>query len=100
MTDYEEANIAELKRALVFTSLDDNRIKCRHYELNPQSKINETDVKNKTLKLNELGPRFDLCFRRDRIADPDLYKAACKQPKAQSAETARNKKNMYTDEFG
>ena len=82
LTDYEEANIAELKRALVFTSLDDTKIKCRHYELNPGSKINETDVSNRTLTFNEIGPRFDLSFRRDKIAASDLYKAACKQPKA------------------
>lgn len=39
-------------------------------------------------------------FRRDKIADSDLYKAACKQPKLVSTETKKLKKNMFTDEFG
>lgn len=62
--------------------------------------MNQTDVKNLTLSMNETGPRFDLQFRRDKIADSDLYKAACKQPRTMKAETKRIKKNMYTDEFG
>lgn len=52
------------------------------------------------LSMNETGPRFDLQFRRDKIADSDLYKAACKQPKIQSTEMKKLKKNMFTDEFG
>ena len=50
--------------------------------------------------MNEIGPRFDLSFRRDRIAAADLFKAACKKPKLVNPETKQMKKNMYTDEFG
>jgi len=53
-----------------------------------------------TLSMNETGPRFDMQIRRDKIADSDLYKAACKQPKLVSSETKKLKKNMFTDEFG
>ena len=44
MTDYEEANIAELQRVMVFTSVSDSRIEVRHYEMNTDTAVNETDV--------------------------------------------------------
>jgi ribosome production factor 2 len=96
-SDYEEANIAELKRVMIFTSVNDTKIQVRHYEM---KNINETDVKKQSLDMSEIGPSFDLSFRRDKIAASELYKAACKQPKAQSAETKRLNKNVFTDEFG
>lgn len=34
--------------------------------------------------MNEIGPAFDLTFRRDRIADGEQYKQACKQPKVEN----------------
>ena len=46
MRDYEEANIAELQRVMVFTSVSDTKIEVRHYEMNTEKNINETDVKN------------------------------------------------------
>jgi hypothetical protein len=33
ITNLEEANIAEMKRVLVFTSIDDQKIEVRHYEI-------------------------------------------------------------------
>ena len=62
--------------------------------------MNVTDVANKTVGLNEIGPRFTLTWRRDKLASSDLFKEACKQPKTGSAESRSAKKNMYTDEFG
>lgn len=99
-TQYEEANIVELKRVIIFTSVDEKTILFRQFELNAGKTVNQTDVKNLTLSMNETGPRFDLQFRRDKIADGDLYKAACKKPRVMKAETKRLKKNLYTDEFG
>ena len=52
------------------------------------------------MEFNEIGPHFDLSFRRNKIGTPDLYKAACKQPKLMSSDTKKLKKNLYTDEFG
>jgi hypothetical protein len=82
---------------MIFTSLSDTKIAVRHFEM---KNINEEDVKKQTLKMAEIGPCFDLSFRRDKIAAADLYKAACKHPKPQTAEHKRMQKNMYTDEFG
>jgi ribosome production factor 2 len=95
--DYEEANIVELKRVMIFTSVSDSKIQVRHYEM---QSINETDVKKQSLKMAEIGPSFDLTYRRDKIATSDLYKAACKQPREQSALNKKMNKNVYTDEFG
>ena len=54
ITDYKEANIAEMKRLLTFTASSDSKIEVRHYEINPGSKINETEVKQKVLKFSAL----------------------------------------------
>ena len=43
-SDYEEANIIELKRVIVFTSVGDTKILFRQYEAKD---VNETDVKTK-----------------------------------------------------
>lgn len=37
---YEEANIKELKRAIIFTSIDDSTITFRQFELNSGSTVN------------------------------------------------------------
>lgn len=99
-TDYQETNIAEMKRILLFTSTSESTILCRHYEVNRGKKVNETDLKNKSFKFEEIGPHFDLTIRRDKIAAPDLWKSSCKHPKLMSSESKRLKKNVYTDEFG
>lgn len=49
-TDYEEANIAEMKRVMVFTAVSESTIVFKHLEVNPGKAINETDVANATLK--------------------------------------------------
>ena len=46
-----------------------------------------------SLKLNEVGPRFTLGWRRDRIASDDLYKTACKKPKVTNPEKSKARKN-------
>ena len=99
-TDLHETNIAEMKRILLFTSTTEHTILCRHYEVNRGKKVNETDVKNKSFKFNEIGPHFDLTIRRDKIGAADLWKNACKHPKLMSAATKRLRKNVSTDEFG
>lgn len=98
-SDYESVNIAEMKRVLAITSITEDLISIQHYQVNSGKKINETDVANKSLSFTETGPSFNLMLRRDKQADSDLYKTACKQPKM-SAEAKRLKKNLFTDEFG
>jgi len=75
-TDYEEANIPELKRIMVFTSVGETIINCRQFEITKT--FTETDTNNKSLPLSEIGPSYDLSFRRDRAGASDLFKAACR----------------------
>ena len=50
--------------------------------------------------MNEIGPRFTLACRRDKLGSSDLFKDACKKPKPAFYATKRVAKNLYTDEFG
>jgi len=100
MNDYEEANIAEMKRVMVFTSISETVITFRQYEVNPGKQVNVTDVKNQTLEMKEVGPSFNLNWRRCKIADSDLYKEACKKPKIRNPEMHKARKNTFTDGFG
>lgn len=97
-SDYEEANIPELKRVMIFTSVGDSKINCRQFEITKAFTENETHAKN--LPLNEIGPSYDLSFRRDRIAAADHYKAACRQPRIENPDKKKFRKNQYTDEWG
>ncbi|KAL1131751.1 hypothetical protein AAG570_011364 [Ranatra chinensis] len=49
------------------------------------------------IELEEIGPSVDFKIRRTRLASDDLFKLACKQPKALKA---RKVKNISRDAFG
>jgi ribosome production factor 2 len=100
ISDYDEINIAEFKRVMVVTAVSESKIEFRHYELNPGRPINETEVKTRSLTFSEIGPRFDLTFRRDKIASHELFKTACKKPKVLNPEKKAQKKNLFTDALG
>jgi hypothetical protein len=85
---------------MVFTSISDQKIMVRNYEINPGKEINETDAKNKSFQMSDIGPNFDLNLKRTNIALAEVFKEACKQPKLLKAATKLRKKNMFTDEFG
>lgn len=97
--EYEEANIANLKRVMVFTSVSESRILFRQLEVNRNKEVNETDVANGSLKFDEIGPRFDLVVRRDKLGASDLFKQALRQPRI-SAEAKKLRKNLYRDDLG
>lgn len=78
MNNLEEANIVEMKRVLVFTSVSEELIQVRQYEI---PKISEPQVMKSHIEMKEIGPRFDLKFRRNQVAAPDLFKIACRKPK-------------------
>jgi ribosome production factor 2 len=98
--DYSEANIAEMKRVMVFTSTDESTLTFKQFEVNPGSTVNQTDVKNLTLNMSEVGPRFSLVWRRYKLASDELFKEACKQPKIRNPVLHKNRKNVYTDSYG
>ena len=83
-----------------FNSISDTKIVVRHFEVNSGKLVNKTDVHNGSLSFTEVGPSFDLITRRDKMASEDMYKNACKQPKLIKTENKKDKKNIYSDEFG
>ena len=97
LTDLDEANIVELKRVLIFTTVDDNTIKLRHYEI---AEINEALTVGNKFEMKEIGPHIDLIMRRNKFAAEDVFKQACKKPKVTNIDKKRAKKNMFTTEIG
>lgn len=83
---------------MVFTATGDESINCRQFEI--VKSFTEAHVHAKDLPLNEIGPSYDLTFRRDKIASLDLFKTACRQPKLENVDKKKWRKNMYTDEWG
>lgn len=75
-----------MKRVLIFTSISDTKIQARHFEI---PKITEPEITKGHLELKEIGPRFDLTFRRSNPASIDLYKTACRKPKVLNPEKKR-----------
>jgi ribosome production factor 2 len=98
ISELTEVNILELKRIMVFTCKGENApIEVRHLEA---SDINETTVAKHTVPFREVGPCFDLTLRRDKMADSDLYKEACRQPKVLNIEKKKSNKNKFTTALG
>ena len=64
----------------------------RHYEVQT---ITESLL---NLEFKEIGPHFDLKFRRHQIASADLYKTACKKPKITNMEKKKAKKEKKKKE--
>lgn len=105
VSTWEEANIMELKRVIVFTSLGNNQLRVDNYECG--TNFSESVVLNTVsakasngVQFKEVGPSFRLIMRRNRIATSENFKQACKQPKLTNVEKKRAKKNIYTTEIG
>ncbi|OQS02179.1 hypothetical protein THRCLA_05424 [Thraustotheca clavata] len=77
---------------VIVCSAAKNRVLFRHYSI-AFTLSNDTHPR---VELDEMGPRFDLSFRRHKFASADLMKAALKKPK----ELAPKKiKNVTRDEL-
>jgi len=44
--------------------------------------LKKSNTKTPRIELEEMGPRADLVCRRNKFASEDLFKQACKKPKA------------------
>lgn len=91
----EEVNIPDLRKVIVFSIDQNNKIKIRNFQT--QNPVGEYTIK--TLSLEEVGPSFDLVPRRNHLCSEQDYKAACRQPKL-SSENNRNKINSMLDVQG
>jgi len=85
---------------MVYTSVGDKVITHKQFEVNVGKTVNVTDVDNKTIGMSEIGPRYTLTWRRDKLASADLFKEACKKPHLTNYEKDKARKNMYRDSFG
>ena len=54
----------------------------------------------RTVPFREVGPSFKLRLRREKMANHDLYKEACKQPNIRNYEKKVADKNKFTNVLG
>ncbi|XP_014478440.1 PREDICTED: ribosome production factor 2 homolog [Dinoponera quadriceps] len=88
----EKIRLQGLEHVLSFTALE-NKILLRSYRIS----LKKSDTRIPRIELEEIGPRADLVCRRNKFASEDLFKQACKKPKALKV---KKKKNISTDTLG
>ncbi|XP_063981899.1 ribosome production factor 2 homolog [Diachasmimorpha longicaudata] len=81
-----------LEHVLSFTAVD-NKISLRSYKV----QLKKSGTRIPRVELTEIGPRMDLTIRRTKFASDDLFKQACKKPKALKI---KKKKNIAVDNLG
>lgn len=80
------------EHALLFTAFE-GKIFLRSYRI----LMKKSGTRVPRIEVEEIGPSLTLTIRRNRMASDDLFKAACKQPKALKT---RKVKNISKDVFG
>ncbi|XP_011703438.1 PREDICTED: ribosome production factor 2 homolog [Wasmannia auropunctata] len=90
--EVQKIRLQGLEHVLSFTAVE-NKILLRSYRI----LLKKSNMRTPRIELEEIGPRADLVCRRNKFASEDLFKRACKKPKALKAKT---KKNISTDTFG
>ncbi|XP_032666507.1 ribosome production factor 2 homolog [Odontomachus brunneus] len=88
----EKIRLQGLEHVLSFTAVE-NKILLRSYRI----LLKKSDTKIPRIELEEIGPRADLLCRRNKFASEDLFKQACKKPKALKV---KKKKNISEDTLG
>ncbi|XP_054272106.1 ribosome production factor 2 homolog [Macrosteles quadrilineatus] len=81
-----------LEHVIMFTA-DGDKIYMRSYRV----VLKKSGSKTPRVELEEVGPAIDFKLRRTKLASDDLYKLACKRPKALKAKKV---KNIAHDAFG
>ncbi|XP_072178961.1 ribosome production factor 2 homolog [Diadema setosum] len=87
----EAVRLAGLEHVLSFTAID-GKILIRSYKV----LLKKSGTRTPRVELAEIGPSLDLVKRRTRLATHDLFKRACKKPKALKP---KKKKNISQDVF-
>ncbi|XP_071560492.1 ribosome production factor 2 homolog [Temnothorax nylanderi] len=90
--EVQKIRLQGLEHVISFTAVE-NKILLRSYRI----LLKKSNTKTPRIELEEIGPRADLVFRRNKFASEDLFKRACKRPKALKVKT---KKNISKDTFG
>ncbi len=84
-------NVKGLDHVIVCTAWKE-KVFFRSYSID----FKKADGMHPRVELDEMGPRFDLHFRREKLASADLMKAATKKPKGLAP---RKIKNITRDEL-
>ncbi|KAJ0402754.1 hypothetical protein ATCC90586_007665 [Pythium insidiosum] len=84
-TVVDSVNVKGLDHAIVCTAWKD-RVFFRSYSI----AFKKADGVHPRVELDEMGPRFDLHFRRHKLASADLLKAATKKPKGLAPKKIKN----------
>lgn len=88
----EKIRLQGLEHVLSFTAVE-SKILLRSYKV----LLKKSNTRIPKIELEEIGPRADLLCRRNKFASEDLFKEACKKPKAIKE---RKKKNVSKDTLG
>lgn len=74
-----------LEQVISFTAVDD-KIMMRIYKVN----LKKSGTRTPRIELSDMGPNFDFVIRRTRLASDDLFKRACRKPKAAKLHLKKN----------
>ncbi|XP_039265006.2 ribosome production factor 2 homolog [Styela clava] len=74
-----------LEHVMSFTVVDE-KILLRNYKVN----LKKSGTRTPRIELQEMGPNFDFILRRTKLASDDLYKRACRKPKAAKVSKVKN----------
>eukprot|EP00741_Cyanophora_paradoxa_P006500 tig00001003_g6291.t1 len=85
-------NLAGLDHVLVF-SLAAEKVYVRHYRI----LLKKSGTKLPRVELEEIGPSMEITSRRTHFASEDLFKAACRQPKAVKPKKIKNISRSETE---
>eukprot|EP00794_Sanderia_malayensis_P000160 gene160-772_t len=88
----EKIRLQGLEHVLQFTATD-GRVYIRSYRVS----LKKSGTRVPRVEVTEIGPSFDLKVGRTRLAPDDLYREACRQPRAAKV---RKIKNVDHDVFG
>ncbi|KAF0697668.1 Aste57867_11639 [Aphanomyces stellatus] len=84
-TIVEAINLKGLDHVIVCSAVN-SRVLFRHYSI----AFHLTTDTHPRVELDEMGPRFDLSFRRHKFGSADMLKAACKKPKELAPKKLKN----------
>jgi len=83
--DMDKIRLAGLENVISITVVE-GKIYFRHYRI----ELMKSGVKSPRVELVEIGPRFNLMPRRNKIASDDLFKRSLKQPYQLKPKTDKN----------
>jgi len=92
----EYVNLQGLEHLLVF-SLINKKVAFRSYRVS----LKKSETKAPAIVLEEIGPHMNFVLRRTKLASQDLFKTACRKPKALKPKKVKNiKKDVFGSTHG